>query len=222
MIKDTFYCISATSNVEKRQRIINQCNKFNVKYQFVYGVDYKFFDKIVDNELLYAKNPNDYHEYACKHFSCDLAHYTTILAAYHDGLERLIIIEDDAQFCKDFEYLERCIEDVPEDADILKIGFSYSDTHLNHFDDLKGVYIPDIYSISTVGYMINNRETMKSIIDTYAEKIVQADSSDIFDVAKYKIYTLRIPAIISCEVHYIYESYLDIDNYIDFSEYERN
>lgn len=219
LISDEIYCITAAKNADKRRYIDKQMKYFGLNYKFVYGIDADFTKQIC-NFPIYASNSNDEQETKARHLSCDLANYTAILAAYNDGLDRVFIIEDDAQFIKDTEYIKYCINNIPDDADIVKFGFTYSQKHLEDIESIVGenLFIKDIYTVSTVGYMICNRETMKNIIDTYANCIVQADSYDIFNCHKYNVYNLKMPFIISNEVHYIYESYLDLNKYYNEEE----
>lgn len=218
MIKDTVYVISGIQNTENRKNVSKQLSDLGFKYEFIYGIDYNFLKKIQDSSDIHQYKKCDSTEYNAKHFSCDLAHNNTLKLAYYNNLDRVVIMEDDILFHKDKSYIEKMFNSIPEDADIVKLGFGFCPYYLEHYDEIdkSDLFSINEYTSGTHCYVINNRKTMKAIINKCKSKIWVADSDEIFDTKKYRIYTAIIPVCIDnvVKIHYphVY-NYLNLDDY---------
>lgn len=117
-------------------------------------------------------------------FDCLLNHYNCIKSSYLNGLEKIMIIEDDANFVCDIKDYIDIINNIPEDADILQ--FIPEEKIIKKFREDKFWLDYKTYDIklkfktnpenrwSTIMYILN-REGMKYFIDYYDNNIIIAD-----------------------------------------------
>ena len=87
-------------------------------------------------------------------FNLAMAHYNIIKSNYELGREKILVLEDDICFHKDFEYY---ISNIPEDADL--VMFDYNGSSVKNHNNSKDLYIPFINEpyYQSGAYFMNRR-----------------------------------------------------------------
>lgn len=115
-ICDRHVCICLKEREDKYEQAKINFDKHNIKVDFYRPIRYGF-GRIVTNVIQRPFgwfNANQSGE-----FGCSISHYTVIKNAYLDGVERLMIWEDDIAFHKDFDSkISEYIKHLPNDWNI--------------------------------------------------------------------------------------------------------
>lgn len=142
----------------------------------------------------YIKGPHEY--------SCAREHYTILKKAYLNGLNNILILEDDISILSDIASLKRLINNIPDDYNILRCCAAWDCDHIQRSSTLgpDDLWNLDYHSFwGTGGYAVN-RDGMKYILDYQDEYFVQADMP-LYDTRRLKkmgikIYTSKYPVAI--------------------------
>lgn len=175
---DKVYVISYIKNIEKQHIIKNYLNNvWNVNFQFIYGIDTNNLINIFDLNKINFIGDNEDITYDIGHISCAIAHYSAIQHAYENNYNSCLIIEDDAIFTDNLEYIQYCFNNIPKDADSCRFGLTcrneYDINKYNSFWILNELYV------GAQCYSINNRETMKQYLSKMNEHFKEADDNSL-------------------------------------------
>src|SRR5439155_442477 len=115
------YYINLDRSPERNEHMQTQLQKFKVKeWKRIQGIEGPN-----DPSIIYT---NDFKDMTPGEIGCSLSHLRAIKTAYDNGLESVLIMEDDASF----EYvpfwnftLSRYIQDLPSDWHILQLHSNY-------------------------------------------------------------------------------------------------
>lgn len=134
---------------------------------------------------------------------CAINHYNIIKSSYEKGLERIMVIEDDANFvCGINDYID-IINDIPDDADILQ--FRPEEITINNFRKNLSWLDYKTYDTklklrnmnmrwSTIMYILN-RDAMKYFIDYYDNNMIIADQPFFDYKSNLKYYVCNKPVL---------------------------
>lgn len=192
-IYDKIYIVNFINNNNRRNFIKYQLDLLELEYEFIYTPDfYNLF-----------KNCSNYEDgldiYECMGrrmnwgmIGCELGHYMAVKQAYELGYNNVLMIEDDTCFIKDNNLIEYYLNNIPEDADMIRYSYGCIDIHDFNFVEhvhrntnrnylYYGGELPIGTHYSGTGmWAINNRETMKKYIDSVANKFICSDQVDLF------------------------------------------
>lgn len=186
-IFDKIYVITTSKNINKQQHIYSILHdKLNLNFEFIYSIDMKNLQFMINyNNMNFSyDNPKDTIDYKYGHIGCSFTHHTAISNAYWHNYNNVLIIEDDAKFINDINYIEYVLNNIPEDADFIRYGLTYRE-NINNFEDINSIYISN--NVGTAGtqcYAICNRKTMKKWLDYMNNKFVEVDDMCLWNLGK--------------------------------------
>jgi len=147
-------------------------------YEYVYAIPLTdmFGETPYDGDRyqhLHITNNDNYWKYGEKintHWSVAFGHYMCVYQAYHLGYKNVLILENDVVINKDKNLIERYLNDVPKDADVIRYGYMgggnkkiYDMTNELFYKDNNNFY-SGYYGNQCYGLM--NRKTMKIYLDS--------------------------------------------------------
>ncbi|MEG1142328.1 MAG: glycosyltransferase family 25 protein [Clostridia bacterium] len=188
---DKIYCINLITRPDRKKFAQKQFKELGLKVEFYEAFPYDFSSKIIDTlnkeKIWYFNKPNE--------FGCFMSHYNILKKSYIKGYEKILILEDDICFHKNFnEEIKKYIYNIPLNWEVMRLyGICLT-------DKLEGIksneYWGNYYNTwSTLCYGIN-RKGMKYLLHIFDEYPCIADLP--FYKSKYKyIYTSHIPLCIA-------------------------
>jgi glycosyl transferase family 25 len=135
---DNVYVINMDKDINRLDKVTEECNKFNIKFQRFPGVN---------PNTLSEEEKNKYITKFCQNFctngmiGCGLSHIKIYEDVINNNYNNVLILEDDIYFEDDFHYiLNNALDELPNDYDILYIGsfgLSSKDTYYDYNNFLK-------------------------------------------------------------------------------------
>lgn len=185
---DEIYMILLIESETRKKNVNDFLYKFNSSndVKIIETVKKPWMNFLIDDNINYCNYKKGYETISA--FDCAINHYNIIKSSYEKGLNRIMIIEDDANFiCNIDEYI-KIINDIPNDADILH--FIPNEIVINNFHKDSSWLYYKIYDNklrirnkngrwSTIMYILN-RNGMKYFIDYYDNNLTIADKP-LFD-----------------------------------------
>lgn len=185
---DKVFVISYINNFEKREIISKKLNDLGISFEFMYGSNLYDIPTFRNLTILGTDEPKS--DYFIHAVSCSLAHLNAVEYAYSSGANNVLIIEDDLMFHKDKDYIMKCLDRYPEDADIIQYGWiNFTNQEFNN------TFTNSWYQFGAQMYALCNRKVMKDYIDSQHTNYSSADNIYIFrhndkiDV-RYKVYVV--------------------------------
>lgn len=180
---DKIYVISYVCNIQKQQKIKAYLNDvWGVDFEFIYGIDTNSLINIFnykDIEFFIKNSTHDEFKYNIGHISCGITHYTAIQHAYESNYNSCLIIEDDAIFTNNTEYIKYCFNCMPNDADSCRFGLTWRDEKvINKYNEF---WIKNECYCGAQCYSIHNRETMLQYLNEMNLKFREADDNSLLD-----------------------------------------
>jgi len=192
-IFDKIYIINLVENTERKKFIEQEFKDYKLDFEFIHTPDfYNLFDKYKEEFFniydLWGNKIN------LRLFGCTLGNYMAVKQAYEFECNNVLIIEDDVCFTKDKKLLEYYLNNVPNDADMIRYAFRCINEHdlslienmhkdkYNNDYLLVGKDVPNnkIQYCGTSMWAIMNTQTMKKYIDSITNKFLGADQIDLF------------------------------------------
>jgi len=119
---DNVYLINMDKDIDRLEKITKECNKVNIKFEKFSGI------KVTDlsQNILDKYIPKEIQKYGTDAMlGCGLSHLFIWKDAVNKNYKNILVLEDDVYFTDDFnEYLQNVMEEVPDDYDILYLGYS--------------------------------------------------------------------------------------------------
>lgn len=116
---DKVIILSLIKDKEKRLNMENQCmDIFKQKYPYHDAVIFPHNSSIMQgfNTLGTGRFRK------ANEIGCAMEHYRIIKKAYESGLKNIFVMEDDIAFIKDIDYMKRCLDNTPDNWDILMMS----------------------------------------------------------------------------------------------------
>jgi len=130
---DNVYLINMDKDIDRLEKVTKECNKVDIKFQRFSGVNPK---------ILPEEEKNKYITKFCQKYctngmiGCGISHLKIYEDVINNNYNNVLILEDDVYFEDDFHYiLKNALEELPNDYDILYIGYfglSNKDTYYDH------------------------------------------------------------------------------------------
>lgn len=157
------YCISLKKDNNRRQNIIDQCNKQNIKIQFFDAIDGKKFRFKNIKSLKDLEDSNKIINESA--IGCFLSHYMLWNVLKNLNHQEIIIIEDDIIFKSNFiEKFKFYKQQLPDNWEHVFLGYSCFDNANEPTKIKENVLKCKLSPLGTFGYMIK-----KSSINTLLE-----------------------------------------------------
>lgn len=182
VIFDKIYCISYLERMDRRNFMEFQFKILGLlnKVEFINAFD---FSKILPKEVLNGVNKN-VNEFPI--FGCALSHYKCVKHAKLFGYKKILILEDDICFNKNFEIIYKYFNFLPKDWDYIKYMYKWNEKPLDNIILEKSVGYINLHTgilgdsnTNAGAYALNEKA-----IDLYLE-IVENEKLNTSDYIKY-------------------------------------
>ena len=180
---DEVHCILSLGREDRIQNVNKVFNEYDIKdVHFTYSFNKPIYKNIrnsypsIITPFYDSLNEKDHIIYN-RVFDCALNHYNIIKSAYLRNLNNILVFEDDINFVVNKNIVNKVIDLIPEDYDILKFYNGDDQLHLeltteNNIEYTKHFKLfYDFYSCVMVGY---SRKGMKAYIDKIEENGIAA------------------------------------------------
>ena len=183
---DKIYVISYIRNVNKQNKMKKYLNNiWNVDFDFIYGIDTNNLKYIFDFPKIHLMTENNKELYNIGHISGTLAHYTAIQHALLNKFNSCLVIEDDAIFTDDLEYIQYCFDNIPKDANCCRFGLTWRDNdRVKNFD---GFWVKNEICWGTQCYSINNKKAMEYYLNQIQNEFTTCDEPFLFMKNTYSL-----------------------------------
>lgn len=201
-----FYYINLDRSKDRKERMENMFNEYNLDFQRITAVDGK--DLTSWDERL-----NRFEQ------GCTLSHLKAIETFYDSGDEYGIICEDDMTF--DFFHLwktpiKNIISEAPKDWDIIMLGYIILPKYSDFLKEKYNTFVPIVHN-STLSYLIS-RKGAKSVLEKHSfteprldlyKKIRPVADVIIYDIVNTYVYKYSIFTYPKNNSSTIHESHSD-------------
>ena len=182
---DNVYLINMDKDKKRLESVTKECNNVNITFKRFPGIDVNNLSK----EILDKYIPKEIQEYGTNGLiGCGLSHLFIWKDAINKNYKNILVLEDDITFTDDFnEYFINVIKEVPEDYDILYLG--YKDIICNPPKDCSynHIYKP-IFPLQTHAMIISNKG-LKKLVNIINKIQYHIDWLIAFNKNKLNIYT---------------------------------
>lgn len=155
---DNVYLINMDKDIDRLEKITKECYKVNIKFERFSGI--KVTD--ISQNILDKYIPKEIQKYGPDGMiGCGLSHLFIWQDAVNKNYKNILVLEDDVYFTDDFnEYLKNVMEEVPDDYDILYLGYKDSICKAPKDDNFNYIYKP-IFPLLTHAMIISNKGLKK-------------------------------------------------------------
>jgi glycosyl transferase family 25 len=153
---DNVYLINMDKDCDRLEKVTKECDKVGIKFQRFTGV--KVSD--VSQNILDKYIPDETQKYGPNGMiGCGLSHLFVWQDAVKNNYKNIVVLEDDVHFTYDFnEYLHNIMEEVPNDYDILYLGYGEKNYNINIQEDSSFNYIyKPTFPLLTHAMIISNK-----------------------------------------------------------------
>jgi glycosyl transferase family 25 len=193
------YYINLDRSLERKERIEKIFIENNLNFKRISGIDGKNLDfEDIKKKYSYNTNMNIYE------IGCALSHMKAIQTAFDDGLDNVIIMEDDCNF----EYIKYKNNPINEliklnnDWDIIQLGSTNTKKKFEYIIK-SNLDLVKIYDSGAFAYIIN-RKGMEKILNNFAKNHLEV--SEIMLFTKCNTYITK--------PYFTYFNYKELPSYI--------
>ena len=176
---DAIYCISLADNITRRDDLKKELSRVGILNSNIFHwkitVKNELYKYIWNNPSLKA---NKWWFHLTGTLNCTLEHYAVYKECLALGYKRVLILEDDVVFLKDIKEIEKAIDNIPENYDILKFNSYFSGTEEEIQKVINDNKINDYYfdysslqQISAACYAVSSKAMI--ILSKYQETFYQ-------------------------------------------------
>ena len=176
---DAIYCISLADNISRRDDLKKELSRVGILnlniFHWKITVKNELYKYIWNNPSLKA---NKWWFHLTGTLNCTLEHYAVYKECLALGYKRVLILEDDVVFLKDIKEIEKAIDNIPENYDILKFNSYFSGTEGEIQKVINDNKINDYYfdysslqQISAACYAVSSKAMI--ILSKYQETFYQ-------------------------------------------------
>lgn len=126
---DAIYCISLADNISRRDDLKKELSRVGILNSNIFHwkitVKNELYKYIWNNPSLKA---NKWWFHLTGTLNCTLEHYAVYKECLALGYKRVLILEDDIVFLKDTKEIQKAIDNIPKNYDILKFNSYFSGT----------------------------------------------------------------------------------------------
>jgi GR25 family glycosyltransferase involved in LPS biosynthesis len=191
---DKAYCIHCNTHINRLQELKEEFERvgLNVDILYVNGCE---------------NNPDPV-------LDCSLNHVKIIKKAYDEGLNHILIMENDIRFLKDISILEEYINNIPDDYDIILLDyiygyFPYEINRLSKKDKSKHfINIGFDNNVWSAGCYLLSRKGMEHIIYNQSKNLKQPDYDTTYKKLDVEDNLVRYIPRINLSVQKVFENNL--------------
>ena len=157
---DNIYLINMDKDKKRLKAITKECDNLNIKFERFPGVNVNNLSKNILDKYI----PKEIQKYRTNGMiGCGLSHLFVWKDAINKNYKNIVVFEDDISFTDDFnEYFLNVIKEVPEDYDILYLG--YKDTICDPPEDCSYNYVYKPYfPLNLHAYIVSNKGLKKLV-----------------------------------------------------------
>ena len=176
---DAIYCISLADNISRRDDLKKELKRVGILDSRVFHwkitVKNELYKYIWNNPSLKA---NKWWFHLTGTLNCTLEHYAVYKECLALGYKRVLILEDDVVFLKDIKEIQKAIDNIPQNYDILKFNSYFSGTEEEIQKVINDNKINDYYfdysslqQISAACYAVSSKAML--ILSKYQETFYQ-------------------------------------------------
>jgi GR25 family glycosyltransferase involved in LPS biosynthesis len=157
---DNVYLINMDKDTDRLEKVTKECDKVGIKFERFPGV--KVSD--VSQNILDEYVPKETQKYGTDAMlGCCFSHLFVWQDAIKKNYKNILVLEDDVYFTNDFnEYLKNVIEEVPDDYDILYLGYCELLCRKSKDCGFNYIYKP-IYPLNQHAYIVSNKGLKKLV-----------------------------------------------------------
>ena len=176
---DAIYCISLADNISRRDDLKKELSRVGILnlniFHWKITVKNELYKYIWNNPSLKA---NKWWFHLTGTLNCTLEHYAVYKECLALGYKRVLILEDDVVFLKDIKEIQKAIDNIPQNYDILKFNSYFSGTEEEIQKVINDNKINDYYfdysslqQISAACYAVSSKAMI--ILSKYQETFYQ-------------------------------------------------
>ena len=176
---DAIYCISLADNISRRDDLKKELSRVGILnlniFHWKITVKNELYKYIWNNPSLKA---NKWWFHLTGTLNCTLEHYAVYKECLALGYKRVLILEDDVVFLKDIKEIQKAIDNIPQNYDILKFNSYFSGTEEEIQKVINDNKINDYYfdysslqQISAACYAVSSKAML--ILSKYQETFYQ-------------------------------------------------
>ena len=158
---DNIYLINMDKDKKRLKAVAKECDNLNIKFERFPGINVNNLSKNILDKYI----PNEIQKYGTNGMiGCGLSHLFIWKDAINKKYKNILVLEDDITFTDDFnEYFLNVIKEVPEDYDILYLG--YKDKICNPPKDCSFNYVYKPYFPLCTHAMIISNKGLKKLVN---------------------------------------------------------
>lgn len=155
---DNIYLINMDKDVDRLEKVTKECNIVNIKFERFPGVKISNLSQNILDKYI----PKETQKYGTNGMiGCGLSHLFIWQDAVKKNYKNILVLEDDVYFTDEFnEYLKNVMEEVPNDYDILYLGYKDSICEAPKDCSLNYIYKPH-FPLLTHAMIISNKGLKK-------------------------------------------------------------
>ena len=157
---DNIYLINMDKDKDRLESVTKECENLNIKFERFPGININNLSKNILDKYI----PKEIQKYGPNGMiGCGLSHLFVWKDAINKNYKNILVLEDDVFFTDDFnEYFLNVIKEVPEDYDILYLG--YKDKICNPPKDCSFNYVYKPYfPLNLHAYIVSNKGLKKLV-----------------------------------------------------------
>lgn len=182
---DKIYLINLDRRQDRLKAVSARLDKLNIKYERFSAFDGSS-DAIKDEFKNLQRRGT--HITSVGTYGCLLSHLAVLKDAKRLGLKRVLILEDDVLFIKNFTEELQKIKNIPDDWDVLYIGASQEATVFRKSNVKNGYYRAN-RTYGMFAYIVKNH-VFDLLIDTFEKRTRNIDYSMVALQGKLKCYVM--------------------------------
>ena len=178
---DNVYLINMNKDNDRLEKVTKECDKVGIKFERFSGI--KVSD--LSQNILDKYIPTETQKYGTDEMiGCGLSHLLIWQDAVKNNYKNILVLEDDVYFTDDFnEYLKNVMEEVPDDYDILYLGYFDSMYNPPPICGFNYIYKP-IFPLALHAYIISNKGLKKLLnlitkIDNHIDQIIAKNKGNL-------------------------------------------
>lgn len=159
---DKIFVINLEYRTDRLERISTVLNQMNLKFEVFNAVNGLMINEnfVYDGEKIGEPYPGGWHHFKCQ-IGCFLSHYEILKICKDRGYERVLILEDDCEFCDNFiQRFNNVFKNIPLDWDFIYLSCSQPDFIENYdgFAKISFAYTTHSYvlNIKTINFLIHH------------------------------------------------------------------
>jgi GR25 family glycosyltransferase involved in LPS biosynthesis len=184
---DNIYLINMDKDKKRLEIVTKECDNLNIKFERFPGVNVNNLSKNILDKYI----PKEIQKYSPNGMiGCGLSHLFIWKDAINKNYKTIVVFEDDISFTDDFnEYFLNIIKEVPEDYDILYLG--YKDTICNPPKDCSYNYVYKPYFPLHTHAMIISNKGLKKLVNIINKIDYHIDWLIAGNIGKLNIYASK-------------------------------